>query len=83
MQVQGKAACRPVKREEKYIGKHTIDTFFVRVGDVLSGSFVYIASTMIGLGIVSFMPINIALAAMLLGLSLALGRQHRGRPTTT
>ena len=68
----------PVSREEKYIGKHTIDTFFVRVGDVLSGSFVYIASTMIGLGIVGFMLINIALAAILLYLSLALGRQHRG-----
>ena len=67
----------PVKRDEKYVGKHTIDTFFVRVGDVLSGGFVYIAGTLIGLGIVGFMIVNIVLAAMLLYLSLALGRQHR------
>jgi AAA family ATP:ADP antiporter len=66
----------PVKREEKYVGKHTIDTFFFRVGDVLSGSFVYLASTVIGLSIVGFVGINIALASLLLWLSRAIGTRH-------
>lgn len=67
----------PVNREEKYVGKHTIDTFFFRVGDVLSGSFVYVAGTLIGLGVVGFVTINIALAGALLVLSRAIGRGYK------
>ncbi len=67
----------PVRHEEKYVGKHTIDTFFFRVGDVLSGGFVYLVSALIGLGIVGFVIINIGLAAILLGLSRAIGKHHR------
>lgn len=66
----------PVQREEKYVGKHTIDTFFFRVGDVLSGSFVYIVSAVIGLSIVGFVLINIVLASLLLWLSHAIGKHH-------
>ena len=66
----------PVKREEKYVGKHTIDTFFFRVGDVLSGSFVYLASTVVGLSIVGFVSINIVLATILLVISRAIGTRH-------
>ena len=66
----------PVSREEKYVGKHTIDTFFFRVGDVLSGSFVYLASIVIGLSIVGFVMTNIALACVLLLISRAIGRHH-------
>ncbi len=66
----------PVEREEKYVGKHTIDTFFFRVGDVLSGSFVYLASSVVGLGIVGFVTINIALASALLWISRAIGKRH-------
>lgn len=66
----------PVSREEKYIGKHTIDTFLFRVGDVLSGSFVYLASAVVGLGMVGFIGINIVLAGLLLLLALAIGRRH-------
>ena len=66
----------PVSREEKYVGKHTIDTFFFRVGDVLSGSFVYLASTVIGLSLVGFVGLNICLASILLWLSRAIGKRH-------
>ena len=66
----------PVEREEKYVGKHTIDTFFFRVGDVLSGGFVYLVSAVIGLGIVGFVVINIGLASILLWLSRAIGKHH-------
>jgi AAA family ATP:ADP antiporter len=67
----------PVSRKEKYIGKHTIDTFFFRLGDVLSGGFVYIASAVLGLGIVGFVLVNIVLAGLLLRISMAIGRGHR------
>ncbi len=66
----------PVSREEKYVGKHTIDTFFFRVGDVLSGGFVYLASAILGLGVAGFAASNIVLAALLLWVSRAIGREH-------
>ncbi len=66
----------PVSRLEKYVGKQTIDTFFFRLGDVLSGSFVYLASALLGLGIVGFISINIALALGLLWLTIAIRRLH-------
>jgi ATP:ADP antiporter, AAA family len=67
----------PLTRAQKYIGKHTIDTFFLRLGDVLSGTFVYLLSAVIGAGIVSFACINAGLSCVLLGLSVAIGRRHR------
>ena len=67
----------PVSRKEKYIGKHTIDTFFFRLGDVFSGGFVYVASAVLGLGIVSFVIFNIVMAGLLLRVSAAIGRGHQ------
>ena len=67
----------PVSRKEKYIGKHTIDTFLFRLGDVLSGSFVYVASALLGLGVVSFVLFNIMLAGALLLISRAIGGHHK------
>lgn len=67
----------PVSRKEKYVGKHTIDTFFFRLGDVLSGSFVFAVSALAGVGIVGFISINIVLATLLLQLSRVIGGRHR------
>jgi ATP:ADP antiporter, AAA family len=67
----------PVNREQKYVGKHTIDTFFFRVGDVLSGSFVYLASTVLMVGIGGFVLANIALSLVLLAVSHAIAHHHR------
>ncbi|TXS92147.1 ATP translocase [Parahaliea maris] len=66
----------PVRREEKYVGKHTIDTFFFRVGDVLSGGFVLLASAVLGLALEGFILVNALLAAALLVISIAIGRRH-------
>jgi AAA family ATP:ADP antiporter len=68
----------PVPREEKYVGKHTVDTFFFRVGDVLSGSFVFAASSLAGLQIAGFVLLNAVFAALMLLVSVAIGRRHRG-----
>ncbi|MFT6956078.1 MAG: AAA family ATP:ADP antiporter [Halieaceae bacterium] len=67
----------PVNREDKYVGKHTIDTFFFRLGDVFSGGFVYLASAIVGLGLVGFISLNIALAVLLLIISMAISRHHK------
>lgn len=67
----------PVRREEKYVGKHTIDTFFFRLGDVLSGGFVLLASAVLGLALQGFVLVNALLALALLVISVAIGRQHR------
>jgi AAA family ATP:ADP antiporter len=72
----------PVSREEKYVGKHTVDTFFFRVGDVLSGGFVYVASAILGLGVAGFAASNIVLAALLLWVSRAIGREHDAAVST-
>ena len=66
----------PVSREEKYVGKHTIDTFLFRVGDVFSGGLVYVGSTVLGFGIVGFVSLNIVLASMLLAISRAIGQNY-------
>ena len=66
----------PVTREEKYIGKHTIETFALRLGDVMSGGFVYLASAVVGLSLSGFIVINGLLACFLLLLSRAIGRGY-------
>jgi AAA family ATP:ADP antiporter len=66
----------PVARRQKYIGKHTIETFFFRLGDVVSGGFVFVASAIIGLGLSGFIFINALLACVLLVLARAIGVRH-------
>jgi AAA family ATP:ADP antiporter len=66
----------PVTREEKYVGKQTIDTFFLRFGDLLSGALVFLASAVLGLGITTFLVSNIVLSLLLLAISRAIGRYN-------
>ena len=66
----------PVSREEKYIGKHTIETFALRLGDVVSGGFVYLASAVLGLSLSGFIAVNGLLACFLLLLSRTIGRGY-------
>ncbi len=68
----------PVNREEKYIGKHVIDTFFFRIGDLLSAAAVFVGSAMLGVGILGFVGTNIVLAVVLFGLSRAIGQRNAG-----
>ena len=67
----------PVGRDEKYVGKHTIDTFFFRTGDVLSGGLVFLFSAVIGLGTLGFVTINIFLAALLLVISISIAHLYK------
>jgi AAA family ATP:ADP antiporter len=73
----------PCTREEKYSAKQAIDSFFFRMGDVLSAVLVF-AGTHVGLTAAGFAQINVVLAVVFLGLALLVGRaytQRKGTPT--
>jgi AAA family ATP:ADP antiporter len=66
----------PTSREEKYKAKQTVDTFFVRGGDVLSALFVYVGTSMLQLGVSVFAGVNVVLALLWLGLAMLIVRRH-------
>ncbi|HKK03970.1 MAG TPA: Npt1/Npt2 family nucleotide transporter [Gammaproteobacteria bacterium] len=68
----------PVTREEKYVGKTTIDTFFVRFGDLLQAMLVFLVAQVLSLEIGWIIGINLCLAAVLFALGNAIGRRHHG-----
>jgi ATP:ADP antiporter, AAA family len=67
----------PVTREEKYVGKTTIDTFFVRFGDLLQAIMILVVAEMLGLDVGWVIGINLCLAVLLFALGSAIGRYHR------
>jgi AAA family ATP:ADP antiporter len=73
----------PCTREEKYSAKQAIDSFFFRMGDVVSAAMVFIG-THAGLTATGFAKLNVVLAAAFLGLAVLVGRAYAGRkPMTT
>jgi ATP:ADP antiporter, AAA family len=69
-------------RVEKYVGKTLVDTFLVRVGDVLSALLVWLGSR-IGLPTRAFAFINLLIAATWLVLVLVLGKENARRAAET
>jgi len=67
----------PTSREEKYKAKQAVDTFFVRIGDVLSALLVFAGTTWLGFGARGFASANLAFAAVWLVAALLLLREHR------
>ena len=67
----------PTSRAEKYKAKQAVDTFFVRLGDVLSAGGVFAAVTWFGLGIRGFGVLNTILVAIWLSIAFALLRENR------
>jgi AAA family ATP:ADP antiporter len=68
----------PCTREEKYSAKQAIDSFFFRMGDVVSAAIVF-AGTHAGLTASGFAKLNVVLAAAFLGLAVLVGRAYLGR----
>jgi AAA family ATP:ADP antiporter len=73
----------PTSREEKYKAKQTIDTFFVRGGDVLSAAVVYVGTAVLQLGVSSFAAVNVVLALAWLGVAMLILRRHQALSSTT
>ncbi|MBI2504137.1 MAG: translocase [Candidatus Latescibacteria bacterium] len=69
----------PTTRKEKYQAKQAIDTFFVRTGDLLSAGLVFAGVNWLNFGTGHFALVNLGLAAVWLGLALAVGRENQRR----
>lgn len=69
----------PTSREEKFKAKQVIDSFVVRVGDVLSAATVYIGTAVLALSVSQFAWINVALVVVWLALSVVTGLEFRRR----
>jgi ATP:ADP antiporter, AAA family len=67
----------PTTREEKYKAKQAVDTFFVRIGDVLSAFVVLAGTAWLALGLRGFAVANLAFVALWLGVAFVLLREHR------
>jgi ATP:ADP antiporter, AAA family len=67
----------PTNRDEKYKAKQAADTFFVRIGDLLSAGAVFVGTTQLDLGVRGFALMNLLLVVAWGLVALRLLRHHR------
>ncbi|MCB1184118.1 translocase [bacterium] len=67
----------PTTRDEKYQAKQALDTFFVRLGDVMAALVVLGGTTALHLAPSGFALANVGLAALWVLTALAIGRRFR------
>jgi AAA family ATP:ADP antiporter len=67
----------PTTREQKYKAKQAIDTFFVRIGDLLSAGLVFLGTAFLSFETRDFALVNLGLVVVWLLLAVAIGREHR------
>jgi AAA family ATP:ADP antiporter len=65
----------PTTREEKYKAKSAIDTFFVRIGDLLSTGLVFL-SVQLALNLQTLSLVNVGLTAFWLLLVVGISRRY-------
>jgi len=65
----------PTSREAKYKAKQANDTFFVRLGDVISAGIVFAGTTWLAFAPKHFALVNIALIVVWLSVAIVLGRR--------
>jgi len=68
----------PTTREAKYKAKAAVDTFFTRGGDVLQAGVVFVG-TSIGIGVIGFSWVNVALTIAWLFAATRIYSEHRKR----
>ena len=71
----------PTTREEKYKGKQAIDTFCVRIGDLLSAGVVYVGAHLLHLSVSQFATVNVVFTILWLALALRIVGIGRVMPT--
>ena len=67
----------PTSREEKYKAKQAVDTFFVRLGDVLSAVYVFIGTSLVSLGVTGFAAGNVVLILVWIFVAFWILREHQ------
>ena len=73
----------PCTYEQKFAAKQAIDSFFVRMGDVLSAVLVFIGTTAIALPPRGFAAVNVTLALVMLLLAWRVGRYYNTLTATS
>jgi ATP:ADP antiporter, AAA family len=66
----------PTTTDMKYKAKQAVDTFMVRMGDVLSGLLVYVAATVMHLGVRAFALVNVGLVGAWLVIAVGIVREN-------
>ena len=67
----------PTTREQKYKAKQAIDTFFVRIGDLLSAALVFVGTAIFSFGTAQFAVANLFLVVIWLVIAVMIGLEHR------
>ena len=73
----------PTSREAKYKAKQANDTFFVRLGDLLSAGLVFAGTTWLAFTRTSFALVAVALVVVWLVIALLLGKRFQNLAHTT
>ena len=66
----------PTSREAKYKAKQAIDTFFVRLGDMLQAAVVF-SGVQLGFGIRNFSAVNVVFCLLWFVVAVAIFREHK------
>jgi ATP:ADP antiporter, AAA family len=67
----------PLTYEQKFSAKQAIDSFFVRMGDVLSAGLVFLGTGVLALSTRGFAAVNAVLVLILLAMAWDVGRTYR------
>ena len=67
----------PTSREEKYKAKQAVDSFFVRIGDLVAAVVVFLGTSWMAFEARGFATLNIVFAVVWLAIALALLRENR------
>lgn len=73
----------PCTYEQKFAAKQAIDSFFVRMGDVLSAALVFTGTTFVALSAWGFAAVNAVLALVALILAWRVGRYYKTLTATS
>jgi len=73
----------PCTYEQKFAAKQAIDSFFVRMGDVLSALLVFVGTTFLALSSRGFAGVNAILAVVALFLAWRVGRHYKALTAST
>jgi AAA family ATP:ADP antiporter len=67
----------PTTREEKYKAKQAVDSFFVRLGDLVSAVVVFVGTTWLALETRGFALLNVGVVLVWIALAVVLVRENR------